>query len=83
MWNAKAHEAKKMCLGVKHILTSGGQCMKLSPMTPKSTPTLVAFEQKSQIFRALVEKANKHQIGPPKYHWKGLELQMPKVPSHY
>jgi hypothetical protein len=37
----------------------------------------------SQIFRVLVEMENKHQIGPLRYHWKGLEIQMPKVPLHY
>jgi hypothetical protein len=41
MWNAKAHEAKKMFLGVKHyIVKSGRKCKGLNPMTPKCTPTL-------------------------------------------
>jgi hypothetical protein len=30
--------------------------------------------QKFKIFKTLVEKENKHQIGPAKYHWKGLEM---------
>jgi hypothetical protein len=34
------------------------------------------------MFKALVEKVNKHQIGPLGYHWKGLEVQMFKFPSH-
>jgi hypothetical protein len=34
------------------------------------------------MFRTLVEKINKYQIGPSKYHWKGFEVQMPKVPLH-
>jgi hypothetical protein len=64
-----AHEAKKVCSRVKHIPTSGGECMRLNPMTPKSTPTLGgAFEQESQIFKTLVEKVNKHQIGLLGYH---------------
>jgi len=54
---------------VKHTFTNGGECKRWSPMIPKCTPTLgVAFVQEFQMFRALVEKANKHQIGPPKYH---------------
>ncbi len=75
MWNAKAHEAKNMCSKVKHTLKSGGKCNNLSSMAPKCTPTLgVALVQKPQIFRTFVEKVNKHQIGPPSYHWKGFEL---------
>jgi hypothetical protein len=35
------------------------------------------------MFEALVGKANKHQIGPLIYHWKGLEMEMFKVPLHY
>jgi hypothetical protein len=36
--------SQKMCLGVKHTLTNGGECKGWSPMTPKCTPTLgVAF----------------------------------------
>jgi hypothetical protein len=58
-----------MCSKVKHTLTSGGKYKKLSPMAPKYAPTLgVAFMQESQIFRTLVEKENKHQIGRPRYH---------------
>ncbi len=34
----------------------------------------VAFMQKSQMFKALVEKVNKHQIGPLGYHCKGLKV---------
>jgi hypothetical protein len=43
------------------------------PMTPKCTPILrVTFMQKSWIFKALAEKANKHQIRPLRYHWEGV-----------
>jgi hypothetical protein len=35
------------------------------------------------MFKTLVEKEKKYQIGPLGYHGKGLELQMPKVPSNY
>jgi len=46
MWSARAHEAKKMCLGVKHALTNGGECKGWSPMTPKCIATLgVVFMQ--------------------------------------
>jgi hypothetical protein len=34
------------------------------------------------MFKALVGKEKKHQIGPLRYHQKGLEAQMLKVPSH-
>jgi hypothetical protein len=34
------------------------------------------------MFRALVEKEKKHQMGPPIYHWKGLEAWMLKVFSY-
>jgi hypothetical protein len=65
MWSARANEAKRVCLGVKHTLTNGGECKGWSPMTPKCIPTLgVAFVQELQMFKALVGKANKHQIGP-------------------
>ncbi len=30
----KAYEAKIMSLGMKHTLTSGGECKRLSPMIP-------------------------------------------------
>jgi hypothetical protein len=40
MWNARVHEDKKVCSNVKHIRTSGGECKRLNPMTPKCTPTL-------------------------------------------
>jgi hypothetical protein len=44
-------------------------------MTLKSTPTLgVALVRESQMFKTLVEKENKHQIGPLGHHWKGLEV---------
>jgi len=41
MWSTKAHEAKKMCLGVKQTLTNGGECKGWSPMTPKCTVILL------------------------------------------
>jgi len=52
-----------------------GKCKRWSPMTPKCIPILgVALAWESPMFKALVEKKNKHQIGPPKCHWKGLEI---------
>jgi hypothetical protein len=72
-----------MFLGVKHTFTNEGKCMRYIPMTPKCTPTLVVvLMRESWMFRALVEKAKKHQIGPPRYHWKGLEVKMPKTPLY-
>jgi len=44
MWSARAHEAKRMCFGVKHTFANGGECKGWKPMTPKCTPTFrVAF----------------------------------------
>jgi hypothetical protein len=44
-------------------------------MIPKCIPILgIAFVQETQIFKALVEKEKKHQIGPLRYHWKGLKM---------
>ncbi len=59
----------RVCLGVKHTFTNGGECKGWSPMTPKCTPTLgTTLVQELQMFRALVGKVNKHQIGPLGYH---------------
>jgi hypothetical protein len=55
VWNARAHEAKKICLGVKHPLTSGGVSLSLG----------VGFVREFQIFKTLVEKAKEHQFEPP------------------
>jgi hypothetical protein len=43
-------------------------------MIPKCILTLgVAFVQELQMFKALVRKANKHQISPLGHNYKGLE----------
>jgi hypothetical protein len=68
---------------MKHIFTSGGGRLQEieGPMTPKCTPTLgVALMRESWIFKTLVEKVNKHQIGPSEYHQKDFEVYMPKCP---
>jgi len=50
-----------MCLGVKHILTNGGECMGCNLMTPKCILTLrVALMWELQMFETLVGKVNKH-----------------------
>ncbi len=75
MYSAKAHEAKRMCSNVKHTFTNEGEFKRLSPMTPKCTLTLgIALVRESRVCRTLVKKVNKHQIGPLRYHWKGLEM---------
>jgi hypothetical protein len=75
MYSAKAHEVKKVCLGVKHILTKGEKREKWNSMVPKCTPTLgVTLVQVSQMFRVLIEKTNKHQIELLRYNWKGFEI---------
>ncbi len=57
------------------IITNEGDCKRWSPMILKCTPILgVALVRESQMFKALVEKLNKHQIGPLGYNWKGLEV---------
>jgi hypothetical protein len=44
-------------------------------MTPKCAPTLgVAFMRELQMFKALVGKAKKRQIEPPRHHKKYLEV---------
>jgi hypothetical protein len=59
----------KVCLGVQHTFTNGGECKGWNPMALKCTPTLgVVFVQELWMFRTLVGKANKHQIGLPRYH---------------
>jgi hypothetical protein len=58
-----------MRLGVKHTLKNGGKCKGWNPMIPKCAPTLgVAFVQELRMFRTLVGKINKHQIGPLGQH---------------
>ncbi len=48
MWSARAHEAKRVCLGVKHIITNGEKCKGWSPMTLKYIPSLgITFMQES------------------------------------
>jgi hypothetical protein len=43
-------------------------------MIPKSIPTLgVTFVRELQMFKTLIEKQKKHQIGPSRHHYKGLE----------
>jgi hypothetical protein len=59
----------KVCLGVKHTLTNGGECKGWSPMIPKCTPTLgVALVWELWMFKALVEKEKEHQIKLPRDH---------------
>jgi hypothetical protein len=54
-----------------HFFTNGGECKGWSPMNPKCTPILrITLMGESQMFKTLVGKVNKHQIGPPRYHWK-------------
>jgi hypothetical protein len=73
-----------MCLGVKHTFTNGGKCKRWSPMIPKcNSHTLgITLMQEYWMFRTLVAKQKKNQIGPPWYHYKSLEVYMPKVLSH-
>jgi hypothetical protein len=48
VWSGRAHEAKRVCLGVKQTITNGEECKGWSPMTPKCIPSLVVtFVQKS------------------------------------
>jgi hypothetical protein len=62
MWNARTQEVKKICLGMKHVLTSGGASLTLR----------VAFVQESQIFKALVEKETNTNLSPQDTIGKGL-----------
>jgi hypothetical protein len=79
VWNAKALEAKKVCLGMKHIFTSRGECKRLSPIIPKCTLTFgVTFVWESWIFKAFVERLNKHQIGPHDLNYKCMNYDQKK-----
>jgi len=50
-------------------ITNGGECKGWSLMTLKCTPTLgVAFVWELQMFKTLVGKEKRHQIGPPWHH---------------
>jgi hypothetical protein len=50
---------------MKQIFTNGAKCKGCNLMTPKCIPILgVTFVRELQMFRTLVGKANKHQIGP-------------------
>jgi hypothetical protein len=69
---------------VKDTFTNRGECKRWNPMTPKCTPIVeITLVWESQMFRAWVEKTNKHQIRPARYHGKGLEIYILKVISHY
>jgi hypothetical protein len=81
MWSARAHEAKRMCLGVKHILTIGGECKGWSLRTPICTPILeIAFVQELRMFRALVEKVKKIKLVPHETIRKVLKHRCLKCP---
>jgi len=55
----------RVCLTPKHTLTNEGECKGWNPMILKCLPTLgVALVWELPMFRALVGRANKHQIGP-------------------
>ncbi len=83
MWSAKAHEAKRVCLRVKHTFTNGGECKRLSLMILKWIPTLgIALMRESQMFRTLIKKVKKYQMKPQGCHWRGFEMWMLKVLSH-
>jgi hypothetical protein len=40
MWSARAHEAKRVCLGVKQTITNGEECKGWNLMTCKYIPFL-------------------------------------------
>ncbi len=81
MWNARAHEAKRICLGVKQTFTNGGECKGWSPMTSKCTPTVgVALVRESRMFIVLVGKAKKIKLGPQDTIKKVLKHKCLKCP---
>jgi hypothetical protein len=73
----------KVCLGVKHILTSGGECKGWSPMTPKCTPTLgVALVWELWMFEALIRRQTSTKLGPHdtiKFFLKCRCLRCPRI----
>ena len=51
----------KVCLGVEHTFTNGGECKEWSPMIPKCILTLgITLMWELRMFRTLVGSVNKH-----------------------
>jgi len=62
----QGHLKPRKCVWEWNTLSQvGEECKRLNLMAPKCTPTLkVVFLREPRIFKALVKKANKHQIKP-------------------
>jgi hypothetical protein len=75
VWNAKAHEPKRVCLGVKHTITNGEECKGWSPMTPKCIPSLgVTFVRESSMFKTFGWKGKKTSNWAPIIPLEGIEV---------
>jgi len=60
---------------MKYTLRSGAECKRVNPMTPKvQSPYRNSCIHAGIYSKALVERVNKHQFGPPKYHWKCFKM---------
>ncbi len=82
MWNARAHEAKRVCSSVKHTFINGGENKRWSPLTPKCTPTLeVALVWEFQMLKAFSWKCKKNvKLGPQDTIEKVLKCRCLKCP---
>jgi hypothetical protein len=70
-----------MCSNVKYIFINRRKFKRWSLMISKCTLTLnVTFMQKSQMFKTLVERINKPQIGPLRYIGKVMKCKCLKYP---
>jgi len=64
MWSARAHEAKKVCFGVKHTFTNGEEYKGWSPMTPKCTPNLGVACESHECSKPWLERKVSTKLGP-------------------
>jgi hypothetical protein len=64
-----------MCLGVKHTFTMGENARDEAQWLPRAPPILgVTHVWELRMFKALVGKGKKYQIGPLGHDSKGIEV---------
>ncbi len=81
----QGHMRPRECIQEWNTLSQVGESAKdWTQWLPNAFAFLgsVALMQESRMFKALIERANKHQIGPIGYHWKFLQVKIPKVPLY-
>jgi hypothetical protein len=81
MWIARAHEAKRMCLGVKQTFTNGGECKRWNPMTLKCTPLWKLHSCRSlECLEPWLKRQTNTKLGPQDTIRKVLECGCLKCP---